>query len=84
MISNATKNTMSGEPATDVLLLRPADCARVLSISVRTLRTWDAAGLLPRAVRIGRNVRWAREELSRWVAAKSPARSRWEQMEGKV
>ena len=81
MISDATKNTISVEPASDALLLRPADCARVLGVGVRTLRTWDAAGLLPRAVRIGRIVLWSRDELRRWASAGCPARPAWERMQ---
>ncbi len=79
----ATTNTeiAADEPASDVLLVRPADCARVLGVCVRTIRTWDSGGLLPRAIRIGRAVFWRRKELEDWCAVGCPGRPQWERMQ---
>jgi predicted DNA-binding transcriptional regulator AlpA len=38
----------------------------------------DAAGLLPKPVRIGHSVRWSVEEIKRWIAAGAPCRVEWE------
>ena len=52
--------------------------ARMLDLSVRTIRTMDAAGKLPRGVRIGRSVRWPVDELRDWLDAGCPDRRAWE------
>jgi predicted DNA-binding transcriptional regulator AlpA len=46
--------------------------------SLRTWRTWDAAGWIPRPVRIGRSTLWRADELRDWVAAGCPRRTEWE------
>jgi len=46
--------------------------------SLRTWRTWDAIGLIPRPVRIGRSTLWRLDELRQWVAAGCPRRAEWE------
>ncbi len=45
--------------------------------SVRTWRTWDAAGLTPPPIRIGRSLFWRIDELHAWVAAGCPKRATW-------
>jgi predicted DNA-binding transcriptional regulator AlpA len=50
----------------ELLLLKPAEAARALGISPRTL--WGLADL-PR-VRIGRSVRYDVEDLRKWIAAR--------------
>ena len=62
------------------LLLRAADAAALCGKSERTWRCWDAAGLVPRPVRIRRATFWRPEELRRWVEAGCPDRLRWEQL----
>jgi predicted DNA-binding transcriptional regulator AlpA len=63
------------------LLLRAADAASRCGISVRTWRTWDAAGKVPAAVRIGRATFWRASELHAWVAAGCPNRITWQSMQ---
>lgn len=60
------------------LLLTAKQAASLLAKSLRTWRTWDAAGLIPRPVRIGRSVLWRAEELRAWIAAGCPRRAEWE------
>jgi predicted DNA-binding transcriptional regulator AlpA len=49
--------------------------------ALRTWRTWDAAGLIPRPIRIGRSTLWRADELRAWVAAGCPKRRDWESMQ---
>ena len=69
------------EPATDVLLLRPADAARICGVSVRTWRSWYAAGRVPAPVKVGTLALWRTKELQDWCDAKCPARAEWKRMQ---
>ena len=60
------------------VLLTAADVARLLSVTVRHVRSLDASGRLPRPIRLGRAVRWSRSELLAWIDAGAPSRDRWE------
>lgn len=60
------------------LLLTANQAAALCNVSLRTWRAWDAAGKIPRPVRIGRKVFWRPEELRAWVAAECPDRVTWE------
>jgi prophage regulatory protein len=60
------------------LLVTARTAAEMCGISLRTWRTWDAAGRIPRPVRIGRSTRWGVDELRAWIGAGCPRRSEWE------
>lgn len=60
------------------LLLTAKQAAAMCGKSLRTWRTWDAAGWIPRPVRIGRSTLWRADELREWVAAGCPRRAEWE------
>jgi predicted DNA-binding transcriptional regulator AlpA len=60
------------------LLLTARQAASMCGKSLRTWRTWDALGLVPRPVRIGRSTLWRADELRDWVAAGCPRRQEWE------
>ncbi len=45
--------------------------------SERTWRAWDAQGLIPTAIRIGRSTLWRVDELRDWVDAGCPERTIW-------
>ena len=63
------------------VLVRCCDAKQAAAIcgkSLRTWRTWDAAGWIPRPVRIGRSTLWRADELRDWVAAGCPRREEWE------
>jgi predicted DNA-binding transcriptional regulator AlpA len=60
------------------LLLTARQVAFLLGKSLRTLRTWDALGLIPRPMRIGRSTLWSLEELRAWVNSGCACRSKWE------
>jgi len=55
-----------------------AQAAELFSVGLRTWRMWDAAGRVPRPVRIGSRVLWSYRELMRWDAAGMPDRDQWE------
>jgi len=69
------------DPSTPLLLTAP-EAAALCSISLRTWRSWDTAGRIPRAVRIGRSTFWRSAELRAWVAAGCPDREIWETRQG--
>lgn len=69
----------SPEGAADTALLVTArQAAGMCGKSLRTWRSWDAAGWIPRPVRIGRSTLWRLDELRAWVAADCPRRDEWE------
>ena len=70
-------NGESPAPATPLLLCAKS-AAAICDKSPRTWRTWDALGLIPRPVRIGRSTLWRADELHAWIAAGCPRRQDWE------
>lgn len=60
------------------LLITAKQCAATCGKSVRTWRSWDAAGLIPRPVRIGRSTLWRANEIQDWITAGCPCRQEWE------
>lgn len=61
-----------------MLLISARQAADMCGKSLRTWRTWDAAGWIPRPVRIGRSTLWRIDELQKWVDAGCPRRVEWE------
>lgn len=60
------------------ILLTAPHAAALCGKSLRTWRTWDAAGFIPQPVRIGRSTFWRADELREWVKAGCPKRPVWE------
>ena len=60
------------------LLVTARTAAAMCGISLRTWRTWDAAGRIPQPIRIGRVTRWRVDELRAWVAGGCPRRKEWD------
>lgn len=67
-----------GEATFEPCLVSAKTAAAMCGKSLRTWRTWDAAGWIPRPVRIGRSVLWRVDELREWIAAGCPRRTEWE------
>ena len=63
------------------LLVSARTAAPMCGKSLRTWRSWDAGGLIPRPVRIARSTLWRVDELRDWVAAGCPRREEWEARE---
>jgi len=57
---------MSDALPTPERLLRRPDVAKLCQLSERTLERLDSEGRGPRAVRIGKNVRYRSEDVRRW------------------
>ena len=52
----------------------------LFGVGERSWRKYDAAGLVPRPVRLNGAVRWVVSELREWARAKCPGRQQWEEM----
>ena len=66
------------DPAGPPLVVDARRLAEMLCASVRSVRKWDAAGVLPRPIRIGGRVFWRRAEIFSWIDAGAPDRATWE------
>jgi excisionase family DNA binding protein len=64
--------------ATRPLMVTAEELAGELQISERTLWRLLSSGQLIEPIRIGRSVRWRREEVERWIANSCPPRDKWE------
>jgi len=65
------------------LLVDAVEGAHLIGVSRATFLRLDRRGLLgPRSVRLGRLVRWHRQQLEAWAAAGCPPRVRWMRMNG--
>jgi predicted DNA-binding transcriptional regulator AlpA len=62
----------------DSALLRARDAARLCGVSVATWWRWDAAGRMPRGVKIGGARLWSRAELLSWIDTGCPGRAEWQ------
>lgn len=80
LLQDTAKGTNDGpDPQTlQPLLLTARQAAATCGKSLRTWRTWDSAGWIPKPVRIGRSTLWRAEELRNWVIAGCPRRAEWE------
>lgn len=63
---------------TVALTVDASTLAGLLSVSVRTVRTWDRLGTIPAPVRIGGRVLWRTDEIRQWLDAGSPDRETWD------
>lgn len=54
------------------LLLTEKDVARIVNLSLPTLRRWRAAGEGPLFVKIGSAVRYRDQDVAQWLADLSP------------
>ena len=52
--------------------------AKLLCCGLRSVRTWDSAGKLPRPIKLGVRVVWVIAEVKSWLAAGAPPREEWE------
>jgi predicted DNA-binding transcriptional regulator AlpA len=71
-----SRSTLPPTPAP--LLIDVAALAVLLCRSPASLHRDDAAGRLPRALRIGGSKRWRLAEVVSWVEAGMPGRREWE------
>lgn len=52
--------------------------SQMLNVSLRQVWRLNAAGKLPRPIRLGGSVRWNRAEIQQWFEAGCPDRKVWE------
>ena len=64
-------------PTLEPWLLDANDLAKLLRLSLRSIRKLDRAGKLPKPLRVGRAVRWKFDEIRAWVSAGAPDRQTW-------
>jgi predicted DNA-binding transcriptional regulator AlpA len=62
------------------LLVSAQQASSLCGKSLRTWRTWDVTGRIPKPIRIGRSIFWRPKELQAWVDAGCPDRITWEAM----
>ena len=52
-------------------LWRIADVAEYLDVPVRTVYRWSSEGTGPRSIKVGKHLRYRREDVDRWLDARS-------------
>jgi hypothetical protein len=57
-------------------LITIAELAAFLSLPVKTLRDWRYTGVGPRALRVGRHLRYEPDEVRRWLVEDCTGRER--------
>jgi predicted DNA-binding transcriptional regulator AlpA len=76
-----TTVTVLGHPdPTPTLLLSARAAASLCGLGLSTWWRFLSSGKIPDPVRIGRAVRWRREELYGWMEAGCPSRDKWDAM----
>ena len=63
-----------------LLTLTVAELAKELRVSPRHVWRMHSSGKLPLPVRLGRCIRWNRDEIQQWIAAGCPDRRVWQSM----
>jgi excisionase family DNA binding protein len=68
-MTNYTRGETAEEGSTEPSrLLTPGELAKMLSVPVSTLYAWRYHGKGPVAVRVGRHLRYRRDEVDAWIA----------------
>ena len=52
-------------------LMSVAELAAFLQVPIKTIYTWRSQGIGPKGIKVGRYVRFARSEVSRWLSTLS-------------
>lgn len=70
--------TAKTEPSPLPALVDARELARMLSVSLATIRRMDAGGRLPKPLHLSAGcVRWRTREIELWIAAGCPRRGDW-------
>ena len=59
---------------TNRLLVTANEIAEMVGVSSRTIWRWDSSGKVPKPIRIGKAVRWRRQDIDEWVKDGCPPR----------
>lgn len=78
-LENSQRAIYAGEdpPEDEALLMNTREVAKLLTVSEKTVYTMQTNGEMPKPVRIGRAVRWGRDEIKTWVDEGCPPASEW-------
>jgi excisionase family DNA binding protein len=57
-------------------LLTEQELAKLLKVTVRTVRNWRAEGTGPRPLRAGRGIRYRRRDVDAWLEREAEKRDR--------
>lgn len=79
------KNQKQPEQATQVhppLAISAGELAEMLGVSLRQVWRLNAAGKLPKPIRLGGSVRWNRDEILKWFEAGCADRRTWDARRG--
>jgi len=60
------------------LTVDAAHLAKLLGVGVRSIRTWDYSGKIPRPLALGGRRVWYLPEVRSWLANGAPSREEWE------
>jgi excisionase family DNA binding protein len=69
-----TNGSTESAQTAGIQCLNIKELAIILGVSVRHVERMDAAGKLPKPLRLGRAKRWRYEEIKSWLAAGCPER----------
>lgn len=65
-------------PLNAVLAISARELAEMLDVSLRQIWRLNAAGKLPKPIRLGGSVRWDRQEVMHWFRSGCPDRRTWD------
>ncbi len=68
---------------TERILIDAKEAAALCGLGISTWYNLVASGKVPDSVRLGRSVKWRREELLAWIDAGCPARTAWKTLSGR-
>ncbi|MBE7699236.1 helix-turn-helix domain-containing protein [Oerskovia sp. Sa1BUA8] len=54
-------------------LLTPIDLAAQLGVPIPTLYAWRTRGIGPRALKVGKHLRWRQADVDQWLEQQVPA-----------
>jgi predicted DNA-binding transcriptional regulator AlpA len=80
--SNSTAHEKVDGPE-ESLAYRHRGLAAALGMSPRTLSRKESAGLIPKPINLGGTKMWVRAEITEWIRAGCPPRSKWEEVRRK-
>ena len=81
MMKLRNRNVKRENRVTAVLLNSP-EVADLLNISEQHLFRLNAEKKIPAPIKLGKSVRWSRQELLDWIAAGAPSRTEWLRVKG--
>lgn len=82
-ISHNVDHVLEADGNRERILINAHEVAALLGIGRTTWLSLHSAGKTPSEIRLGRSVKWRREELLKWTEAGCPIREKWEQMKAR-